>query len=258
MFYHPAENGSEADVTLPGLALTRFEPTEAESALFYAEARKLRLIKRCIGESAHLCYNHLTDYSFREEVEEFDLIIEGGRVSGVLFEAEDISQFEDRIKSEKGRGALMTDGRSFGKTRENRLFSTVSRGSSYESEFVLEELSGVILVTAFTAFGGDELNPTELALSALPDTVLGYGIDKLLLPVEFGRAAELALERIKSVSPAAVVLFGQAGGRSAITPERRGKNLMNAPIPDNAGNMPQFERISKGPEELFSTTCRTS
>lgn len=254
MFYHPAENGSEADIRLPGLALKRFEPAEAESALFFAEARKLRLIKRCTGESSHLCYNHLTDYVFTEEAHILGLIIEDGRVSGVLFEAEDISQFEGSIVSKKGFGALMKDGRRFGKTREYRLFLTAQRGSSYESEFALETLSGSILVTAFEPFGGDELNPTELALSALPDSVAGFGIEKLLLPVEFGRAAEITLERIKSLSPAAVVMFGQAGGRSAITPERRGRNIMNARIPDNAGNMPQFRSLSLyGPDEILST-----
>ena len=111
-----------------------------------------------------------------------------------------------------------------------------------------------ILVTAFQPFGGDEINPTELVLNALPGDIGGYGIKKLLLPVEFGRAAELACAEFDRVRPKAVVMLGQAGGRSAITPEARAVNLMNAGIPDNAGNKPEGVPVSEGcPDELFST-----
>lgn len=110
-----------------------------------------------------------------------------------------------------------------------------------------------ILVTAFEPFGGDGMNPTELILSRLPGELEGAHISKLLLPVEFMRAPGLALEAISRLSPAAAVMLGQAGGRSAITPERRAKNIMRARIPDNAGFSPQGVLIAeKGPAELSS------
>ena len=49
-----------------------------------------------------------------------------------------------------------------------------------------------ILVTAFEPFGGEKLNPAEMILNDLPDETGGYEIRKLLLPVEFVRAREIA------------------------------------------------------------------
>lgn len=110
-----------------------------------------------------------------------------------------------------------------------------------------------ILITAFEAFGGDTLNPTELILNELPESMDGYALKKLLLPVEYVRARELACAACDALSPAAVILLGQAGGRSAITPETRGRNLMYARIPDNAGYGPDHLPLTEGgPEYLYA------
>ena len=112
----------------------------------------------------------------------------------------------------------------------------------------------VILATAFEPFGGDKINPTEMILDKLPDETGGHVISKLLLPVEFGRAVEMAAAEYDRISPSAVVMLGQAGGRSAITPETTAKNVMNASIPDNAGSQPENRVIvENGPDELHST-----
>ncbi|MBO4384859.1 MAG: pyroglutamyl-peptidase I [Clostridia bacterium] len=103
-------------------------------------------------------------------------------------------------------------------------------------------------------FGGDELNPTERVLAALPGEIGGYAVKKLLLPVEFGRAAMIACSEYDALSPAAVIMLGQAGGRSAITPEAVGRNLMNARIPDNAGFSPVNEAVIPGGAEELSST----
>ncbi len=109
-------------------------------------------------------------------------------------------------------------------------------------------------MTAFEAFGGDEMNPTELVLGRLLGTIGGYGIEKLLLPMEFVRCRELAFAKYDELSPAAVVMLGQAGGRGAVTPETRGKNVMDARMPDNAGYEPENVPIVEGgPETLDST-----
>ena len=61
----------------------------------------------------------------------------------------------------------------------------------------------MILVTAFEPFGGEALNPTQMILEALPDTAGGCGIRKLLLPVEFKKAREMACAEYDRLSPAA-------------------------------------------------------
>ncbi len=110
-----------------------------------------------------------------------------------------------------------------------------------------------ILVTAFEPFGGEKLNPAEMILNDLPDETGGYEIRKLLLPVEFVRAREIAFSVYDQCSPAAVIMLGQAGGRSAITPETTGRNVMYGRIPDNAGYAPDHLPIAEnGPDVLYS------
>ena len=111
-----------------------------------------------------------------------------------------------------------------------------------------------ILVTAFKPFGGDEINPTELILSALPEKTDDARIVKLLLPVEFEEAPRMAMRTIMRLRPGAVVLMGQAGGRRDITPERVAINVMDASIPDNAGFKPCDMPVEEGaPAAYFST-----
>ena len=111
-----------------------------------------------------------------------------------------------------------------------------------------------VLVTAFEPFGEEQLNPTEQILAALDDAMEGYALRKLVLPVEFDEARRRLFAEYDSISPAAVVMLGQAGGRSAITPETTGKNRMDARIPDNAGKQPRNRMVAEnGPDVLFST-----
>jgi pyroglutamyl-peptidase len=111
-----------------------------------------------------------------------------------------------------------------------------------------------ILVTAFEPFGGEKLNPSEIVLYDLPDKIKDHSIRKLLLPVEFIRSAEILRTEYDKLSPDAVIMLGQAGGRSAVTPESTGRNIMNAAEPDNAGYLPDHQPIiAGGQEQLYST-----
>ena len=111
-----------------------------------------------------------------------------------------------------------------------------------------------ILVTGFAPFGGETINPSWEAVKRLPEELDGYAIEKLELPVEFGRCAQITEATILAQSPAAVVCVGQAGGRTNVTPERIGINLKDARIPDNAGVQPKEEAIVPGgPDGYFST-----
>jgi len=111
-----------------------------------------------------------------------------------------------------------------------------------------------ILVTAFDAFGGEEINPTERALDRLPDEIGGAQIIKYPVPTVFGEALKQAIAVAEEKDVDAVVCLGQAAGRSHITPERVGINLADASIPDNAGNQPSDEPVVEGgPAAYFST-----
>ena len=111
-----------------------------------------------------------------------------------------------------------------------------------------------ILVTGFDPFGGQPVNPAREAVLRLPDTVGGYEIIKLEIPTVFGLAAETVLQAAEELRPHAILCVGQAGGRSAVTPEVVAINLREATIPDNAGNIPvNTPVVENAPAAYFST-----
>ena len=103
-----------------------------------------------------------------------------------------------------------------------------------------------ILFTGFDPFGGEKINPAGEAVKMMKNEIQGAEILKLEVPTVFGKAGEVLKK--------AVVCVGQAGGRAAITPEMIAVNIMDARIPDNAGNKPCHELIIKeGREAYFSS-----
>ena len=111
-----------------------------------------------------------------------------------------------------------------------------------------------ILVTGFDPFGGETINPAWEAVKRLPDEIGTYRLVKLQVPTIFGEAGRIALEKAAEIQPDAVLCVGQAGGRSAVTPEMIAINLRHARMPDNAGHRPQDEPvIPDGPDGLFAT-----
>lgn len=111
-----------------------------------------------------------------------------------------------------------------------------------------------LLITGFDPFGGESTNPSWEAVRLLPDTLHGWQLTKLQLPTVFTAAAHRLLEAVDELEPQAVICVGQAGGRSAITPEVIGINLQEARIPDNAGQQPVNEPVLPGgPAAYFAT-----
>lgn len=111
-----------------------------------------------------------------------------------------------------------------------------------------------ILVTAFDPFGGDTINPAQLAVEALPDRIGGHTIIQSIVPTIFGQSGDLVIGQMDALSPDAVVCVGQAGGRDAITVERVAINIMDATKPDNTGVIPSDDPIvPDGPAAYFST-----
>ncbi|MBQ1820965.1 MAG: pyroglutamyl-peptidase I [Clostridia bacterium] len=114
--------------------------------------------------------------------------------------------------------------------------------------------SKTLLITGFEPFGTETRNPSWEAVSALPERVGIRTLYKCLLPVEFGRAADLLAEAIDRIRPEAVLCVGLAAGRTAVTPEAIGVNVRDASIPDNAGVQPIGEPVvPDGPAAYFST-----
>ena len=111
-----------------------------------------------------------------------------------------------------------------------------------------------ILLTGFDPFGGETVNPAFEAVKLLPDTIAGAEIVKQEVPTEFIRAGEVLEAAIQANQPDVVICIGQAGGRSAITPEKVAINLMDARIPDNAGFQPVDQPVVPGgPAAYFAT-----
>ena len=111
-----------------------------------------------------------------------------------------------------------------------------------------------LLITGFEPFGSEDRNPSWEAVDALPERIGAWTLHKLLLPVEFGRAAALAVQAAEKCHPDAILCVGLAAGRTAVTPEAIGVNVCDASIPDNAGVQPMGEPIAKdGPAAYFST-----
>lgn len=111
-----------------------------------------------------------------------------------------------------------------------------------------------LLITGYEPFGGEKINPSWEAVKLLPDTVGSYALTRLCLPVVFGEAAEKVIEAARELCPDTILCIGQAGGRSAVTPEKVGINLRHAPIPDNKGNQPTDQPIIENGDTAFFTT----
>lgn len=112
-----------------------------------------------------------------------------------------------------------------------------------------------ILLTGFAPFGGEELNPSWQAVSALDgERIAGHRVVARLLPVEFGASLDALRAALEEVHPALVLCVGQAGGRPQLSLERVAINVDDARIPDNAGASPVDAPIAAdGPAAYFAT-----
>ena len=111
-----------------------------------------------------------------------------------------------------------------------------------------------ILVTGFDPFGGQSVNPAYEAVRLLPDQIGTAAIIKAQIPTIFGQGADLLAQLMDAHKPNAVLLVGQAGGRTAISVERIAINIRDASIADNAGAQPVDQPVvPDGPAAYFAT-----
>lgn len=111
-----------------------------------------------------------------------------------------------------------------------------------------------LLITGFDPFGGERINPSWEAVRLLPERIGEFVLGKKQIPTQFHIGAQSVLEEADRWQPQVILCIGQAGGRSAVTPERIGVNLRDARIRDNAGCQPRDEKICpEGPDGIFAT-----
>lgn len=111
-----------------------------------------------------------------------------------------------------------------------------------------------VLITGFTPFGTDVINPSYEAVKRLPDQILDAEIIKLEVPTVFYQSLEVVQKAIDTHQPDLVIHVGQAGGRFGITPERVAINLDDARIKDNDGQQPIDLPVVEGGKSAYFTT----
>ena len=112
-----------------------------------------------------------------------------------------------------------------------------------------------VLVTGIEPFESDPTNPSWDIAQALDGTQIdGATIVARQLPCVFGAANEQLVAAIEETSPTLVFALGLASGRAEISVERVAINIIDARIPDNAGNQPvDTPVVVDGPTAYFST-----
>ena len=108
-----------------------------------------------------------------------------------------------------------------------------------------------LLITGFDPFGGEKINPSWESVKLLKNEIGEYSLTKLEIPTVFFEGSKKVIQKAEEIQPDAILCIGQAGGRSAITPEVVAINLMEASIPDNAGNQPINQPIIKNGENAY-------
>ena len=110
------------------------------------------------------------------------------------------------------------------------------------------------LVTGFDPFGGDEVNPSSLAVGKLKKHLGKIVVHTAELPTSYARSAEVLRAAIAKAKPDIVLCVGQAGGRTELCLERVAINVQDARIRDNDGKQPIDKPVvADGPAAHFTT-----
>ncbi len=108
-----------------------------------------------------------------------------------------------------------------------------------------------VLITGFTPFGGEKINPAFEAINNMRSNIKGAEIIKKKIPTVFRKSLVRLYHAIECEEPDIVICVGQAGGRAGIAVERVAINMDDARIPDNEGNQPIDENIYDDGENAY-------
>lgn len=108
-----------------------------------------------------------------------------------------------------------------------------------------------VLITGFTPFGGEDINPAYEAVKNLDDIINGAHIIKEEISTVFHKSIDELDNLIETENPNIVICVGQAGGRFHISIERVAINVDDARIADNEGNQLIDEKIYDDGENAY-------
>jgi len=112
-----------------------------------------------------------------------------------------------------------------------------------------------ILLTGFTPFGGEAINPSWEAVRVLHEQrIAGHRVVARLLSTAFEESRRELEQAVGEIEPAIMIGVGQAGGRSRLSIERVAINVQDARLPDNAGSQPIDEPVIAGGQAAYFST----
>jgi len=112
-----------------------------------------------------------------------------------------------------------------------------------------------VLLTGFTPFGGETINPSWQAVCTLDGAIIeDHRVVVAELPCEFDASLPALWRAVRRHEPRVAIAVGLAGGRDGISLERVAINVIDARIPDNAGAQPvDVPVLGSGAAAFFST-----
>lgn len=110
-----------------------------------------------------------------------------------------------------------------------------------------------LLITCFEPFGAITTNSSLEIAATIKDQIGDLEITKLLIPVSYELGFAKLAAYLSANQPDAIILCGQAAGRSTVSLERFAHNLCKANNPDNDGIIKNQEFIINNGPTLTST-----
>ncbi len=115
-----------------------------------------------------------------------------------------------------------------------------------------------VLLTGFGDWAGSCANPAKAVADALDGaSISGAAITTIIAPSIFSEMIKVVTDEIDRISPDAVIMMGEFGGRTMITVERLAQNLIDATrydMGDMTNARPQDEPVVPGgPVAYYST-----
>lgn len=110
-----------------------------------------------------------------------------------------------------------------------------------------------LLLTGFGPFPGVRINPSARLVEALARQPgwrwLGWKVRHAILPVSYG-PTEAALARLLEKRPRAILMFGVAAKRRAVSVEIVARNRASRTARDASGRLPKLASLDSGPAIL--------
>jgi pyroglutamyl-peptidase len=119
---------------------------------------------------------------------------------------------------------------------------------------MLNRITPTVLLTGFEPFGGDDVNPSWEAVTALEAAAPpGVRLVTARLPMDYARIDHALVAALDRHRPDVLIATGQAA-RAEMSVERVAINIDDARIPDNAGARPIDMPVAPGgPVGYFAT-----